>query len=277
MQLIDTHVHINFDSYDADLDQVAAQWRAAGVVHLVHSCVEPGEFAKTQSLADRYPELSMAVGLHPMDADRWYPAMAAEIEALARSDRRVVAIGETGLDHYRTAQQDSQHQERQREAFWQQMTIAHRLGLPLIIHCRDAARATADLIAQFQQQQGAITGVMHCWAGTPEETQWFLDLGFYVSFSGIVTFKNARTVQASAQVVPRDRLLIETDCPFLTPEPHRRERRNQPARVADVARFLAPLRQVPVATLAQDTTRNAIALFRLPLSAPAGEPSDPQG
>ncbi len=260
MQLIDTHVHINFETFRPDLDAVAAAWRSAGVTHLVHSCVEPSEFAAMQAIADRYPEVSLAVGLHPLDMDKWTPTTAQTIESLARADSRVVAIGETGLDFYK-----ADDQSLQAEAFWQQLMIAHRLNLPVIIHCRDAAAAAAQQIKAFQSEVGAVTGVMHCWAGTPAETQWFLELGFYVSFSGIVTFKNAHQVKASAQLVPSDRLLVETDCPFLTPVPRRKERRNQPANVLHVASYLAELRQEPLATLASQTTANAIRLFRLPI------------
>jgi TatD DNase family protein len=123
----------------------------------------------------------------------------------------------------------------------------------------------AALLRQFWQDDGPVSGVMHCWGGTPEETQWFLDLGFYISFSGIVTFKNAKQVQASAQMVPSDRLLIETDCPFLTPVPKRGEKRNEPAYVRYVAEHVACLRQVPPEDLAHQTTQNACRLFGLPL------------
>jgi TatD DNase family protein len=260
MQLIDTHVHVNFPAFRPDLDEIALAWRQAGVIHLVHSCVEPGEFKGMQAIADRYPEISLSVGLHPLDMDKWTSATAAMIEACARSDERVVAIGETGLDFYK-----ADDQSIQKEAFWEQLKIAHALNLPVIVHCRAAAAAAADLIKTFQVEQGNVTGVMHCWAGTPEETQRFLDLGFYISFSGIVTFKNAHAVKASAQLVPADRLLIETDCPFLTPEPRRKERRNQPANVRHVAAYLAELRQLPLADLAHQTTTNAIRLFKLPI------------
>lgn len=264
MQLIDTHVHINFDAFQPDLEALAAAWRESGVIHLVHSCVEPAEFGGMQAIADRYPEVSLSVGLHPLDMDKWTPQTAAHIEQCARSDRRVVAIGETGLDFYKAKDQDLQTQ-----AFWAQLKIAHALDLPVIVHCRDAAAAAVSLVKRFQQECGDIKGVMHCWAGTPEETAWFLDLGFYISFSGIVTFKKAEQVKLSAQVVPLDRLLVETDCPFLTPEPRRKERRNHPANVLHVATYLAKLRQEPIEVLAQQTTRNAIKLFDLPLKASA--------
>lgn len=259
MPLVDTHVHLNFDTFAGDLDELAQAWRQAGVLTLVHSCVEPGEFPGMQAIADRIPELYLSVGLHPLDMDKWMPTTASQIADLAASDGRVVAIGETGLDFYK-----ADDEAVQRDAFWQQLTIAHTLNLPVIIHCRDAALATAEVIRKFQAVVGPVTGVMHCWAGTPEETQWFLDLGFYISFSGIVTFKNAHQVKASAQVVPENRLLVETDCPFLSPEPKRKERRNQPAFVYHVASCLAKLRQVEFDTLAQATTRNAVTLFKLP-------------
>ena len=262
MQLVDSHVHINFAAFQADLDEVASAWRQTGVTHLVHSCVEPNEFDGMQVIADRYPEVSLSVGLHPLDMDKWNPQTAVQIEACARSDKRVVAIGETGLDFYK-----ADDQAIQKIAFWEQLSIARRLQLPVIVHCRDAANEAAELMQAFRAEHGPITGVMHCWAGTPEETQLFLDLGFYISFSGIVTFKNAHQVKASAKCVPPDRLLVETDCPFLTPEPRRKERRNQPANVFHVAAYLSELRCEPLESLAQQTTANAIKLFNLPIAA----------
>ncbi|MGF1525062.1 MAG: TatD family hydrolase [Leptolyngbyaceae cyanobacterium] len=265
MQLVDTHVHINFKTFRPDLDEIADAWRQAGVVHLVHSCVEPSEFEEIQAIADRYPEVSISVGLHPLDMDKWTSQTAEQIEACAQSDARTVAIGETGLDFYK-----ADDQEIQKTAFRQQLEIAHRLSLPVIVHCRDAAAEAAQLIQAFQANCGPVSGVMHCWAGTPEETRLFLDLGFYISFSGIVTFKDAHLVKASAQYVPPERLLVETDCPFLTPEPRRKERRNQPANVLHVATYLAKLRNEPIEKLAWQTTCNAVKLFKLPI-APSSE------
>ncbi|PSN18206.1 deoxyribonuclease [filamentous cyanobacterium CCP5] len=260
MQLIDTHVHINFDSFESDLDQVAASWREVGVVHLVHSCVEPEEFSKTQAIADRFPELSFAVGLHPLDVGQGREGLGSLLVTLAGSDSRVVAIGETGLDFFK-----ADNCELQKRVFWEQLQVAYQLGLPVIIHCRDAAASMVALLKDFWRQYGPVAGVMHCWAGSPEETRWFLDLGFYISFSGIVTFKNAHQIKASAQLVPSDRLLVETDCPFLTPEPKRKQRRNQPANVLHVAEYLAQLRGVPLERLAAQTTENAVRLFQLPV------------
>jgi TatD DNase family protein len=260
MRLIDTHVHINFDAFQADLEEVVQAWRSVGVTHVVHSCVTPDEFDRTQAIANRFSDISFAVGLHPLDVDRWTEAMPGQIFRLAQSDQRVVAIGEMGLDSYKAANHDQQV-----DAFRSQLEIAYQLDLPVIIHCRDAAEAAAAIIRDCMATHGPIRGVMHCWSGTPEETEWFLDLGFFISFSGIVTFKNAHQVKASALKVPLDRLLVETDCPFLTPEPRRKERRNQPANVVHVAQHLANLRHESLETLAEQTTANAIQLFRLPV------------
>ncbi|MDJ0729465.1 MAG: TatD family hydrolase [Crocosphaera sp.] len=260
MQLIDTHVHINFDVFESDLEDIKNRWQQAEVVHLVHSCVEPAEFPSIQSLAERLGNLSFAVGLHPLDAHKWTNTTETEILDYAKSDQRVVAIGEMGLDFYKASNQQQQEQVLQA-----QLKIAHQLQKPVIIHCREAAPRLKDVLELFWQQTGQVTGVMHCWGGTPEETQWFLDLGFYISFSGVVTFKNAKTIQDSAKMVPPDRLLIETDCPFLAPVP-KRGKRNEPANVRHVAEFLAKLRNVPLETLAQQTTNNACQLFNLSLN-----------
>jgi TatD DNase family protein len=259
LQLIDTHVHINFENFEPDLEAVAARWRAAGVVRLVHSCVEPSEFKRIQSIADRFPEVAFAVGLHPLDvADLWTAESAEEIQALAQSDSRVVAIGETGLDFFK-----AENREPQIAALNAQLEIASKLDLPVIIHCRDAASEMAECLRQFKTQGQPVRGVMHCWGGSPEETEWFLDLGMYISFSGTVTFKKAEQIHASAQMVPMDRLLIETDCPFLSPVPKRGEKRNEPSYVQYVAQQIAQLKDLPLETIAAQTTLNACRLFGL--------------
>jgi TatD DNase family protein len=259
MQLIDTHVHINFENFQADLEGICSNWRQAGVVQLVHACVHPDQFPAMQQLADRFPELSLAVGMHPLEAENWQDNSASQIIDFARSDRRVVAIGEMGLDFYK-----SESHSLQIAAFESQLQIARDLGLPVIIHCRDAATAMRKLVTEAWERHGPVPGVMHCWAGNPEETEWFLELGFHISFSGVVTFKNARQIHAAAQIVPPNRLLIETDCPFLAPVPHR-GKRNEPAYVASVATRIAELRAETVESIADQTTANARRLFNLPV------------
>lgn len=259
MQLIDTHVHINFDVFQGNLNLLKQRWQEAGVVHLVHSCVEPKEFQGIQSLADRFPELSFAIGLHPLDVDKWQHNTAQQIKTLAESDRRVVAIGETGLDFYK-----ADNQEKQILVLQEQLRIAKKINKPVIIHCREAAAKLKEVLTDFWAKEGAVKGVMHCWGGNEAETRWFLDLGFYISYSGIVTFKNAKQVQAAAKIVPSDRLLVETDCPFLAPVP-RRGKTNEPSYVLYVAEKVAQLRQTDLETIAEQTTANACRLFDLQL------------
>ena len=259
MQLIDSHVHLNFDVFEPDLEAVRSRWQEAGVVRLVHSCVEPEEFASIQALAHKFPELGFAVGLHPLDAHKWDGDTANQILALARSDAKVVAIGETGLDFY-----TADNRFEQRTVFEAQLAIACSLNLPVIIHCRDAAAQVKEVLQDWKERnKEKVRGVMHCWGGTPEEAQWFLDLGFYISFSGTVTFKNAKQIHESARLVNSDRLLIETDCPFLAPVPKRGQRRNEPANVLYVAEQLARLRGVTIEAIAAQTTENACELFGL--------------
>jgi TatD DNase family protein len=258
MQLIDTHVHVNFDLFQGDLESVAHHWRTTGVSKLVHSCVEPDEFDSIKQLSLKFPELYCSVGLHPLSADKWQGKLTyQQILSLAQSYPKLVAIGEMGLDFYK-----AENKEKQTEVFLAQLEIAKQLNKPVIIHCREAAATLRDILSQFQKTKGAIKGVMHCWTGNPEETQWFLDLGMYISFSGVVTFKNAQQLQASAALVPSNRLLVETDCPFLTPVPHR-GKRNEPAYVFYVAKKLAEIRQVSLEKIAEETTRNAHQLFNL--------------
>ncbi|BAY44757.1 Sec-independent protein translocase TatD [Scytonema sp. HK-05] len=259
MQLIDSHVHVNFDVFQPDIEAVRSRWQEAGVVGLVHSCVEPSEFKSIQSLANRFPEMSFAVGLHPLDAEKWKQQTADEIVSLAGSDSKVVAIGETGLDFYK-----ADNKEQQRKVFETQLAIATELNKPVIIHCRNAATEVREVLQKWKQLKGeSVRGVMHCWGGSPEETQWFVDLDFYISFSGTVTFKNAKQIQESAACVPSNRLLIETDCPFLAPVPKRGERRNEPAYVRYVAEGVAKVRGESLEAIADVTTQNACELFGL--------------
>ena len=258
MQLIDTHVHINFDVFQEDMQSVSARWQSAGVSKLVHSCVHPDEFESIKHLCQQFPQLYCAVGLHPLDVEKWQPDKTYhQIKEIAQSYPKVVALGEMGLDFYKDDQK-----QLQIDVLWQQLDIAQQLNKPVIIHCRDAASTLRQVLSQFNQEKGQVKGVMHCWAGTPEETQWFLDLGMYVSFSGIVTFKNAKTVHASAAIVPDDRLLVETDCPFLAPVPYR-GKRNEPSYVLHVAEKLSQIRDQPLQYIAEQTTINACKVFNI--------------
>ncbi|GCE64213.1 TatD family deoxyribonuclease [cyanobiont of Ornithocercus magnificus] len=256
-QLVDSHCHIVFRDFNEDLEEVASRWREAGVATLIHACVEPSEIPAIRSLANRFPELSYSVGVHPLNIGCWTDKTVSVLRNAALEDPRVVAIGELGLDLFRES-----NLAKQLAILQLQLDLAIELNLPVIIHCRDAAE---PMLAELRQRTAEATcprGVMHCWGGTPQEMDDFLELGFYISFSGIVTFPRAAPTHACARQVPQDRLLIETDCPFLAPVPCR-GRRNEPAFVRSVATHVAELRGQSFEDVAMSSTANARRLFRL--------------
>jgi TatD DNase family protein len=257
--LVDSHCHLVFRNFDDDLEVVAARWRQAGVRALLHACVEPAEIPAIRALADRFPELRYAVGVHPLDTQHWQDDTAAVLRRAAQGDARVVAIGELGLDLYRET-----NLERQLAVLEPQLDLAVELNLPVIIHCLDAAAPMLELLAARALRGAVPRGVMHCWGGTPEEMEGFLAHGLFISFSGTVTFPKAEATHQCARQVPADRYLVETDCPFLAPVP-RRGKRNEPAYVAAVAARVADLRGEPLDQVANTSTANAVALFALPL------------
>jgi TatD DNase family protein len=256
--LIDSHCHIVFRNFEDDLEDVATRWREAGVKALLHACVEPAEIPAIRSLADRFPEMRYSVGVHPLDTEHWCPDTVDVLRQAALDDPRVVAIGELGLDLFR-----DKNLEEQLAVLRPQLDLAVELNLPVIVHCRDAAEPMLDELRTRRSEGCCPAGVMHCWGGTPEEMHAFLDLGFFISFSGTVTFPKALATHACAEQVPEDRFLVETDCPFLAPVP-RRGKRNEPAFVASVASRVADLRGVDVDRVAAVTTSNARRLFKLP-------------
>ena len=257
--LVDSHCHIVFRNFDEDLEEVAQRWRDAGVQALVHACVEPSEIPAIRALADRFPELRYSVGVHPLDTEHWRDDTAALLRQAAQADSRVVAIGELGLDLFR-----DHNLEQQLAMLEPQLDLAVDLDLPVIVHCRDAAEPMLALLRQRAARGACPRGVMHCWGGNPEEMQGFLELGFYISFSGTVTFPKAEATHTCARQVPADRYLVETDCPFLAPVP-RRGKRNEPAFVASVAARVAELRGETLTEVAHTSTSNAVRLFGLPL------------
>ena len=257
--LVDSHCHIVFRNFDADLDAVAQRWRDAGVRALVHACVEPAEIPAIRRLADRFPELRYSVGVHPLDTQHWAPDTQQVLRQAARDDSRVVAIGELGLDLFR-----DRNLEEQLAVLCPQLDLACELDLPVIIHCRDAAEPMLAELRRRHEGGACPRGVMHCWGGTPEEMAAFLELGLFISFSGVVTFPKAEATHACARLVPADRYLVETDCPFLAPAP-RRGKRNEPSYVAAVAARVAELRGETLDQVCLTSTANAVRLFGLPL------------
>jgi len=252
LELIDTHAHTNFDAFDGDRAEVYARAREAGVVTLIEVGVglEGSRAAVARAAAE--PMVRAAVGLHPTDLDTfgtdWTP-----FEELVRTTD-VTAIGECGLDYYWMKAE----KPRQAEAFRRQIDLARRMSLPFIVHCRDAEEDLIGILGEERYERG----VVHCFGGTAEQARRIVDLGLMISFCGNVTFPKNTQAQAAARAVPADRLMLETDSPFLSPVP-KRGKRNEPAHVAHTARFLAELRGVMLADLAETTTRNARTFFDL--------------
>lgn len=250
MKFIDSHCHLPM--LDQEVAAVLKAAEAQGVVHFLSVAVLLSDHLKLVEIADRYEQVSISAGLHPNEL----PGEALDETLLYEqaAHPKVVAIGETGLDFYRS----EENTDWQRERFVQQIACAKQLEKPLIIHTRAAKEPTIEIM----RQEGAdkVGGVMHCFTEDWEMAKQALDLGFYISFSGIVTFKNATTLKEVAKLVPLDRILIETDCPYLAPVPHR-GKPNEPAFVTHVAEHIAELRQLPLEEIAEHTTANYRRLF----------------
>lgn len=251
--LIDTHAHLNGEEFDRDREAVIGRAASAGVAAIIDIGSDLDSCRKSLELARR-PGLYATVGIHPHSA-KSMSAWLKDIELMAASPE-VVAIGEIGLDYYRNLSEPS----AQRECFVHFLELARRSGLPVIIHDRDAHQDTVDLLRLEHVEDSG--GVMHCFSGDTEMARKCLDMGLYISIAGPVTFKNNARGQQVARFVPDDRLLLETDCPFLTPEPHR-GKRNEPAMVQVVAERVAALRGVPLGKIVEVTGANAQRLFGL--------------
>ena len=251
---IDSHCHLVYKGLVEDQAAVLARARAAGVSGMLNISTRESEWDDVVGVAEREADVWASVGIHPHEADAHPEIDAAKLIARA-AHPRVIAIGETGLDYY----YDKSDREQQRTSFRAHIAAARETGLPLIVHTRDAEDDTADILAD-EMGKGAYTGVIHCFTASQDFADKALNLGLYISISGIVTFKNAKDLQASATIIPDDRLLIETDAPFLAPVPHR-GKSCEPAFVADTARFLSELRGVSIETLAEQSRVNFFNLF----------------
>jgi TatD DNase family protein len=251
---VDSHCHLNYKGLVEEQQAVLARARDAGVGTMLNISTREREWDEIIATAEREPDVWASVGIHPHEADAHPDVDTAKLVAKAVHPR-VIAIGETGLDYY----YDHSDRDRQRASFRAHIAASRETGLPLIVHTRDAEQDTADILRD-EMGKGAYPGVIHCFTASGEFADIALELDLYISISGIVTFKNARDLQETAARLPDDRLLIETDAPFLAPVPHR-GRTCEPGYVADTARFLADLRGVAVDTLAEQTARNFRTLF----------------
>ena len=253
--LIDSHCHLNYEGLADRQAEVLGAARARGVGGFLNISTRQREWGDVIATAEREPDVWATVGVHPHEADA-HPDLGAKILVKAAAHPKVVAIGECGLDYY----YDKSDRAAQRERFQAHIEASRETGLTLVVHTRDAEEDTAEILTR-EVGKGGVAGVLHCFTGSAWLARHALDLGFYVSISGIVTFKNAAELQATARELPLDRLLVETDSPFLAPVPNR-GKTCEPAFVADTAAFLADLRGERPDELAAATTANFFNLFR---------------
>ncbi|HMJ07599.1 MAG TPA: TatD family hydrolase [Pyrinomonadaceae bacterium] len=264
MILVDSHCHIDGEQFDLDRDEVLQRAKDAGVAAMLNvGTGDPrtDDFRRAVAVAERYENVYASVGVHPHDAKLYDDTAEKHLIELAGSEK-VIAWGEIGLDFY----YDHSPRDVQADVFRRQIRTARGLGLPIIIHSRDADGETVEILTEECSYEG-FRGIMHCFGGTPEMAAALMKIGFLISFAGNVTFKKADNLREAALAVPLAKLLIETDCPFLTPVPLR-GKRNEPAFVVHTAAFLADLHKVPVEQIARETTRNFIDFFQLDLELP---------
>jgi TatD DNase family protein len=250
----DSHCHLNYKGLVEDQQGVLARARAAGVGAMLNISTRQSEWDDVITVAEREGDVWASVGIHPHEADSHPDVQTGTLVEKARHPR-VVGIGESGLDFY----YDHSDRDRQRASFRAHIVAARETGLPIIVHTRDAEEDTGAILAE-EMGKGAFKGVIHCFTASAAFAETALELGLYISLSGIVTFRNAKDLQETAKTIPLDRLLIETDSPFLAPVPHR-GKPCEPAFVADTARFVAEIRGLPVEDLAGRTSANFRALF----------------
>jgi TatD DNase family protein len=256
MELIDTHCHLTFDELANDVEQVLQRSRAAGVVGWITVGTDPQENQKAVELAERCENMYAAVGIHPHDARTADDGTLNELKQLAKSEK-VVAIGETGLDYHYN---HSPHEDQKR-VFAQHLEIADGLNLPVIIHSREAFDETIEVLERYGA--GLKEVVFHCFSGSAEQAKIVLEKGYFISFTGVVTFKNAEKTRRAAEVVPLERLMIETDAPYMSPEPMRKQKINEPAFMVHTARYLAQLKKMDLTDFAQKVTATSKTFFRL--------------
>jgi TatD DNase family protein len=261
--LIDSHCHLDFPDFATELDAVVARARAAGIKRMVTISTRVNRHAGVLAIAERFPDVFCSVGTHPHYAHEELDVTAADLVARTRAEK-VVALGEAGLDyHY-----DNSPREAQEQGFRAHIAAARETGLPLVIHSREADDDTARILEE-ETGKGAFPAVLHCFTGGPGLAQRAVALGHFISFTGILTFKNSQALRAIAAMLPAERILVETDAPYLAPGKFR-GKRNEPAFVVETAKVLAEARGVSLDEIAQQTTANFFRLFaKVPRAAAA--------
>jgi TatD DNase family protein len=261
MILVDSHCHIDGEQFDVDRDEVVQRAKESGIGFMLNvGTGDPhsDDFRRAVAVAETYENVFASVGVHPHDAKLYDDSAEKHLTELARASAKVIAWGEIGLDFY----YDHSPRDVQIDVFRRQISVARELNLPIIIHSRDANDETVQILTEECGHDGFRGGIMHCFGGTPEMAAELLKLKFLISFAGNVTFKKAENLRDAAKVVPLEKLLIETDCPFLAPIPVR-GKRNEPAFVAHTASFLADFYGIEFETFAQQTTQNFLNFFNL--------------
>ncbi|HEX6988393.1 MAG TPA: TatD family hydrolase [Bacillota bacterium] len=253
MRIVETHAHLDFEAFDGDRDQVLERARGAGVAAFVNVAIQPDAAAATLALADAHPDVYASVGIHPHEASRWSAKIAEAVESLQRLARhpKVVSLGEMGLDFYR----DYAPADAQYAVFEAQLALAVQLKLPVIIHCR---AAYDQVLARLKPLPGERV-LLHCFSGEDHAAEC-AERGYYIGIGGVITYPSAGPLRRVVEAYPRDRVVVETDCPFLAPQP-RRGRRNEPAYLTWVIEALGRLWGVPAPEAAEITTRNASRFF----------------
>lgn len=254
MRLIDSHCHLNYEGLVERQDEVLNSARSRGVEGFLNISTRQSEWSDIVAVAERHSDVWASIGVHPHEADS-HPDLGASALIEAANHPRVIAIGECGLDYY----YDKSDRNAQRQRFEAHIEAARLTGLPLVVHTREAEEDTKEIL-DHAVNVGGVTGVLHCFTGSRDLARKALDLGFFISLSGIVTFKNASDLQETARSLPADQMLVETDSPFLAPVPHRGQK-CEPAFVADTASFLAQLRGEEPSALGNSTTANFFRLF----------------
>ena len=259
--LIDTHAHLDYTDYDPDRAEVIARATDAGVTEIISIGTRIDSSTRAVELAENFPNIWATVGIHPSEVDEAPDDAVERLRAMAKSSSRVVAVGEIGLDYHHLPENPAEakaNKQRQADLFRQQLELTAELGLNAVIHQRDSWDDTLKILSEFT---GRVRGVFHCFGGTIEQAREVIALGHLVSFTGIVTFKNARQVQSTARDIAFDQFMVETDCPYLAPAPDR-GKRCEPAHTRRVAEEIAQLRGVSLEEIAARTTETARKFFK---------------
>lgn len=257
LEFVDSHAHLDYDKYDIDRSEMLARADQAGVKNILQIAMAPSveKIDRCYSIVMEHSYMRMAVGLHPHDADQYSPDVYKLIQDYA-SKERVSAIGEIGLDYY----YENSNRENQKKCFSELINLAIKMNMPICVHTRDAFEDTYA-IAKEKNVFQKVGGVIHCFTGTEEQAKQFVQLGAYISFSGVITFKNTEEIQRAVKAVPLEKMLIETDAPFLAPTPYR-GKRNEPAYVVETAKTVASIKGISLEEVAKATTANARKLFK---------------